>query len=170
MTPDLLVRLTQGLLDCVCEALEQTTCGCPGRAFLSAGNVAWDQCCATGQLWVGVDRLYAYDRFPTPATGIMTCAPPLAVDITIGILRCAPTLDEQGNAPTAEKLTLSAAQVQEDQYAITNGVICCLSEHSRLQPWVLGGQRPLGPQGACVGSELKVIVALVDPPPGCRDC
>ena len=170
MTPDLLVRLTQEILDCACSALEKTACGCPCHAFVASGAVAWDRCCADGQLWVGVDRVYAYGgQFPAPA-GVTTCVPPLAADLSIGILRCAPTMSDQGDPPSAEALTASAAQVNEDAYVLMNGVMCCLAEHGRARPFVIGGQRPLGPAGGCVGSSLAVTVVLTDPPPGCADC
>lgn len=169
MTPDLLVRLTQELLDCACSALEKTACGCPCRAFVAAGAVAWDSCCDGGQLWVGIDRIFAYGNFPAPA-GVATCMPPLAADLSIGVLRCAPTLNDQGEAPTAAQLTTSGAQVWEDAYAVITAIACCLGEHARARPFVMGNQRPLGPAGACVGSELKVTVALTDPPPGCTTC
>jgi hypothetical protein len=170
VTPDLLTRLTQELLDCTCAALEKTACGCPCYAFVSAGTVAWDKCCDGGQLWVGIDRIYAYDRFPAPATGAIMCSPPLAADIVIGVLRCAPTLSDQGEPPSAEALSASSAQVYEDAYAVVNGVLCCLVPTQRERLFVMGNQRPLGPQGGCVGSELRLTVALVDPPPGCEDC
>ena len=169
MTPDLLVRLTQELLDCACSALEKTACGCPSRAFVAAGAVAFDSCCDTGQLWVGIDRIFAYGNFPAPA-GVVTCSPMLAADLTIGVLRCAPTLNDQGEAPAAQLLTGSAAQVWEDAYTVITAVSCCLAEAGKLRPFVMGNQRPLGPAGGCTGSELKVTVALTDPPPGCGDC
>lgn len=169
VTPDLLVRLTQEILDCACSALEKTACGCPCHAFVASGAVVFDRCCDDGQLWVGIDRIYAYGNFPAPA-GVATCMQPLAADLTIGILRCAPTMNDQGEPPTAEVLTLSAAQVHEDGYVLMNGVMCCLAEHARARPFVIGSQRPIGPQGGCVGSELKITVALTDPPPGCVDC
>jgi len=168
--PDLIVRLTQELLDCCCSALEKTACGCPGRAFVSAGAVAHDDCCACdGQLWVGVERVFAYDRFPAPA-GMLTCLPPLAADIVIGVIRCAPTVDDNGNPPTVDALNASSAQVYEDAYAVMNGVLCCLAPTSKARPAVIGNQRPVGPAGGCVGTELRLTVALVDPPPGCEAC
>lgn len=170
MTPDLLTRLTQELLDCACSSLEKTQCGCPSRAFVAVGTVAWDSCCDGGQLWVAVDRIFPYGQFPGPISGALNCAPPLAADIVIGILRCAPTLNDQGEAPTAEALSLSAAAVLEDAYTLETGILCCLAEHARARPFVVGNQRPLGPTGGCVGMELRLTVALVDPPPGCRDC
>jgi hypothetical protein len=170
VTPDLLERLAQSLLDCACTALEATTCGCPCHVFISAGAVAWDRCCDDGMLWVGIDRLYAYERFPAPATGAVMCMPPLAADLTISVLRCAPTLSDQGDAPSVEALTTSSAQVYEDAYAIITAVVCCLAPYARARPFVIGNQRPLGPSGGCTGTELRFTVALTDPPPNCEDC
>lgn len=170
MTPDLIVRLTQELLDCACVALGKTSCGCPGRAFVAVGTVDQSQCCSDGQLWVAVDRIFAYDRFPAPA-GVINCMAPLAADISIAILRCAPTGNDAGDAPTCRELNDSSAQAYEDAYVIMNGVMCCLAEAGKMRPFVVGAQRPLAPSnGLCVGSTLAVTVALTDPPPGCRDC
>jgi len=167
--PDLIVRLTQEVLDCCCSALEKTICGCPDRAFVSAGAVAWDRCCDGGQLWVGVERVFAYDRFPAPAT-VVNCMPPLAADLVVGILRCAPTVNDQGEAPSCDALSASAAQVYEDAYAVVNGVLCCLVPTHKERLFVMGAQRPVGPAGGCVGTELRLTVALVDPPPSCETC
>jgi hypothetical protein len=161
--PDLVVRLTQEILDCACAALEKTACGCPSRALVSVGAVAWDSCCDGGQLWVGVERIFAYNQFPVPATTVM-CMPPLAADLVVGVLRCAPVMTDQGDAPSPEVLTASAAQIYEDAYTVNSAVLCCLSEHHRARPFVMGPQRPVGPAGGCVGTELRFTVALTDPP------
>jgi hypothetical protein len=118
---------------------------------------------------VGVERLFAYNAFPAPA-GPVNCYPPLAVDLVVGVLRCAPTVNDQGEAPTCEALGESSARVYEDAYAVATGILCCLVPDHKLRPFVMGAQRPVGPAGGCAGTETRFTVALVDPPPGCQDC
>lgn len=160
MANDPISDVAQALLDCVCADLADGECGCPCWAFIANGAVAWDHCCDDGQLWVSVDRVYPYGIFPSAPTSRIACAQPIAVDYTIGILRCAPVSDDQGNPPTPEQLTASGIQVTNDMYTIMNSVICCLDNMGQRRLFTIAGTRPLGPSGGCVGSALTVTVAV----------
>jgi hypothetical protein len=164
ITAGLVSDFAKELLVCVCEALEETSCGCPECAYVVTGPPAWDHCCNGGQLTIGVDRIFAYERFPTPAATPYTCMLPLAADFTVTVLRCAPVPDENGNPPTAEELTTAASQVMEDMYAVMQGVMCCMAPTQKCRQFQMGSQRPVGPQGSCQGSALTLSVALPDPP------
>lgn len=162
---DRLGLLADTLLDCACEALAQTTCGCPNCSFVAVGTVAWDNCCDGGQLWVTVDRMFPYERFPSPATGApVLCGTQLAADLVITVLRCAPQPDENGNAPSPEVIQVAALGIYEDMEAVMSGVLCCLSPTKKCRPFVITSHRPLGPAGGCQGSELRLTVALPDHP------
>lgn len=165
---DRLGKLTEALLDCACEALSQTRCGCPDCRFVAAGTVAWDRCCDGGQLWVGVERLFTYERFPTPIATPTNCSAQLAADLTVTVLRCAPVPDENGNAPSPAVLSAAALGIYEDMEAVMRGVLCCLHPGRKCRPFVITGHRPLGPMGGCTGSEMRLTVAVPDRP--CPPC
>lgn len=177
------------LLACVCAALDEAATvvegqpKCPDCAScVVPGQPAWDSCdapCATGggsrgQLSVNVARIYAstQDTFPAESRvvqGLRGCVlPPLtAVELVVTLLRCAPTVNEEGCAPTCEELTAAARILHTDMASVYNGLLCCLpgtQPGRRLgRLFVMGAGRTLGPDGGCVGLEQRVTVAL----PGC---
>lgn len=159
----------QELLDCACEALTlHAPEGCPERACVYNGGVevAFDDCCA-GQLWVAWGRTYSTEVFPeqrpenTSSRKCFSQGHMLAIDFEIGIVRCAPTIDDYGTPPSCEQIEASALQMHQEAYIILRAVTCCLAE------WVTQGhdavwteQIPAGDEGTCVGSVLKVTVGL----------
>ncbi|GAA2948141.1 hypothetical protein GCM10010518_38730 [Kitasatospora cinereorecta] len=155
--------------------------GCPCRACVVPGTVAWDSCedpCsdqqAGGQLSVSVVRIYSStnDSFPTESRvvqGVKGCAlPPVtAVELAVTLLRCAPTFTEQGCPPDCTDLGTAARVLHVDMVTVYNALLCCLpgtAPHLRRgRRFVLGPSKTVGPEGGCVGLEQRVTVAL----PGC---
>jgi hypothetical protein len=181
-------EVAEAVLACVCAALEETAAtvagqpGCPCRACVVPGQPAWDECgndaCGDGggQLTVHIARVFPSRTFPAEdrggqeaVRGLRGCAPPptTAMELVVTLLRCAPTLDEQGCPPTCEELQASARILHTDMVTIYSALECCIAGTAptrRGRRYVLGGQRVLGPQGGCVGVEQRAIVAL---PPVC---
>ncbi|WP_369387925.1 hypothetical protein AB5J72_10175 [Streptomyces sp. CG1] len=179
--------LAEAVLGCVCAALDATAedverqPGCPGRACVVPGAAAWDSCddpCgssdgAGGQLTVNVARVYPsnLNSFPSqeqPVLGVHGCTPPsiTAVELVITLLRCAPTMSEDGCPPSCEELSSASRILHVDTVTVGNALLCCLPQTGtgrRGRKFVIGGQRTIGPEGGCVGLEQRVIVAL----PGC---
>lgn len=155
--------LAAHLLGCVCEALEETTCGCPEWRAVVAGQPSWDVCCE-GQLYVAVENVYPSLVFPAATAEPVRCGAPLAATLVVGIARCAVSMDDRGNPPTCEAQSSQAVRVYEDAEAVMRGTICCLAELSRDALSVVGAQSFIGPSGGCVGSELRVSVQLVTLP------
>ena len=128
-----------------------------GRASLYPGaEIAYDDCC-DGQVWV---RLISLTPAGNP-TATRTTANPCGVlmwaaTIGIGALRCAATLDDQGNAPTPAQLTADTHQMTADAAALSQAIQCCLTpqvNRATILRW-----DPLGPSGGCVGGEWTVTV------------
>lgn len=163
-TPDLLTIYAEEIRACVCAALEETECGCPCRNGITVGETAWDDCCA-GQLWVAVERVYPMRNFPEQELGVITCGADYAADFVIGHLLCAPTVKDDGSAPTAPEIATSAAKVYEAAFAILNSLACCLLVAHRHRKFRILEQRFLGPEGGCVGSQTRFTLELIDPPP-----
>ncbi|RPK58364.1 hypothetical protein EES44_24270 [Streptomyces sp. ADI96-15] len=187
LTPLALHDLTEVVLACVCAALQDTADqvdgqpGCPCRACVVPGAVAWDSCddpCGGkgdgGQLSVNVVRMFPTNPFPTEdrsVQGARNCQPPTttAVELAVTLLRCAPTVTELGCPPSCEELGDAARILHVDAVTVFNALYCCLPGTGggrRGRKFVMGQQRTIGPEGGCVGVEQRVIVAM----PGCAPC
>ncbi|MDX2643482.1 hypothetical protein PV341_07815 [Streptomyces sp. PA03-1a] len=189
LTPLALHDLAESVLACVCAALETTAAeiegqpGCPDcGACVVPGSPAWDRCddpCSEattgGQLSVNVARIYPSTTFPAEdreVRGLRGCTPPptTAVELVVTLLRCAPTLHENGCPPSCDELADAARILHIDQVTVYNAMLCCLPGtepgRRRGRKFVLGASRTVGPEGGCVGFEQRVTVAL----PGCSPC
>ncbi|MEU4406186.1 hypothetical protein AB0F88_16820 [Streptosporangium sp. NPDC023963] len=165
--------LAAELLGCFCAALEESTAGAACRCSLLAGaNVAADLCCdcgdGNGQAWVRVAEIW-----PTTATWPQRLAQmekcPLnlwAVELEMGAYRCAAKIDNRGRFPSAARLTRDAEVVMDDAAAMRRAANCCFrtSEAARqsARRFIVGGWRPLGPEGGCVGGQMSVTVSAYD--------
>jgi hypothetical protein len=138
-------------------------CVVPGAA------IAWDDCC--GQLAVAVSRTYLSDNFPLEfAAGPQQlgagspCGPAwLVAELAVQVVRCAPTLDDAGNPPSCIALDTSAQETLADAWLVRRAVTCRLAQLAdvdQLVDYRVGAQLLLGPEGACVGSQLPVLVCL----------
>jgi len=192
LKPTALDDLAQLVLACVCAALDETAAkvdgqpGCPDcRTCVVAGAPAWDDCDSPcdggsgGQLTVNISRMYPTTNFPTEdreVRGLRTCTPPplTAVDVVVTLLRCVPTTDEGGCAPTCGELAEAARVIHIDAVTVYNAMLCCFpttGTRRRGQRYVLGQSRILDPQGGCGGIEQRITVALdgcgcpTEPPP-----
>lgn len=158
--PDLLwtrlVTLT-GCLEATLSHYEAPTC----RVFVAPGGPpAWDVCCdcheGEGQAWVQVDRVYATDNFPAEQTGANRCRPAeFAAVIRMGVLRCAATVDDQAEIPSADRLIADAWKVQRDRVAMYDALTCCFLDDADPGTYVVGPWTPLGPAGGCVGGTIE---------------
>lgn len=169
MVADLVLPRAESLLSCVDEALrdyDAPTC----RSFLAPGGPpAWDVCCdcgtGDGQLWVQVAEAFPTDDFPSPVAGANRCPPSgFGARLVVGILRCAAVVDDQGRAPSSERLTADALKVQRDRAIVYEALRCCYLVDADPGTYQIGSWTPLGPQGGCVGGAVNVTVAA----PACR--
>lgn len=166
-TPDLFYLIAQEVLDCACEALtgQDASCPCPCRKFVTVGQPVWDQCCDGGQLAVFMERVYVASTFPAANNTAITCAAPLIGEFTLQLIRCVPTMDDQGHPPTPDDLTASAQAIYSDMYITFRAVLCCLAAYRKYRNFTMRDGRFVGPQGGCAGFEIKFAVELTDPIP-----
>lgn len=140
------------------DALAATDEGAPNRSCVyNGGQVAADDCC-DGQLYGRWERTYLTKNFPTPLIDAMRCTggTMLGVELAVGILRCAPTLHDDGTPPTCDEIAESAQLLHIDAATIMEAVVCTL-EDNEIE-WVFRSQGPLGTEGGCVGSEIQFTV------------
>lgn len=161
-----LLPLAQILLDCVVETL--AIGGLPvRRAGLVPGrDVAWDDCCGDasgeGQAWVALGEIRPQ---PSPNAGAtQSCSWEYAADLLIGVMRCVPSLGQNGEIPAAGDLDDAASKLFRDASLVRSAILCCWVERARLDrgDWEIGRYTPLGPQGACAGGQTLVTVRFSD--------
>lgn len=142
------------------------------RSFVAPGaQVPWDVCCGCsagveGQAWVAVERVYPVAPFPQQDSGAQRCHPSeYAADLVVGILRCAHTVDDQGEPPAAATVTADAGKVARDRKLMLDTLLCDFAGvDADPGTFRLGFWQPLGPSGGCVGGSWTATVAL----PACR--
>jgi len=129
------------------------------------GELAWDECC-DGLLGVSAPRTYFSEEFPAEAEGTIgiICQPPYEVgEFTVTVLRCAPQPNGQDTSPTAADLDASAALLLQDMAETSDkvaAVLCSLKASDLISDYMLTPAEAAGPEGACVGVNLRVLVGL----------
>jgi hypothetical protein len=137
----------------------------PARSSVVPGAIAWDEC-DCGLLAVSVAQIFLSDTFPDQLAnkaGTRCDAAWEVGEFVLQIIRCAPQPEDGKLAPTTPALDASAQEVLRDAYELLLGASVKLCQMSDAQDIVDFIMRPLtaqGPSGACVGSELRVFVAL----------
>lgn len=168
---NLLNQILNEILVCACEVLDQglggepgARCGCPCRAFVTVGSPVWDieSCCSDGQLAVYVKDIFPFSNFPSRNGEANICSPSLAANVSVQLLRCWPTMAEDGTAPTGPAIQQASEDLYRDMYLLTWGLVCCLKTNSRRRKYILNGSRPVGPQGGCAGIEVDFTIELLD--------
>jgi hypothetical protein len=138
----------------------------PRRVCVVPGGIAWDECeCNGGQLAVTLTRSYMADSFPLQAIKPQwnNAAGYIIMEFVVQIIRCAPNMDDQGNPPSCDSLDKSAQAVLVDAYevmCVTASTLAAMTTVD-IDDYVLYDQVFVGPEGACVGSELKFAVQVL---------
>lgn len=114
------------LADCLCAEI---TASVPPVCFcgvLPGGQLVLDWCgCdgdACGMAWV---RITGIVPNLGSATATTVCLTTLRATIEVGIARCAPTLDDQGNPPGVAEQLAAAEQQAADMAAMLRAILCC---------------------------------------------
>lgn len=166
-----------GIGQCVADGLEvDSVAGLPCRTCLAvAGTIVADDCSCTcgdddtrnGQMAVNVLRIYPSATFPTPATDDgrqSRCGVGfLVAEIHVQVHRCVHTMTDAGTAPTCDELLQDAVVWHSDAAAVRKAVGCCLIDMKAAQTirdFSVGETVPLGEEGGCTGSDLRVLVAI----------
>lgn len=151
------------LASCLCEQIRKDDLPEPCFCGVLPGQlVAYDYVgvCEQqdGMAWTRLATSYPAAGVGRVDQNISNCGSGIGVEIELGVLRQAPTLQEGGEPPT-EAMQLESVRVQMgDMLAMWRAVNCCFSEKGT--DYILQGYRPFGPQGFAVGGSFTVMVAL----------
>lgn len=180
--PLAIYQVAENLRECVSQRLEDTPDGSPDRSCVVVGQIAWDDC-ECGQLIVAIGETFFSSNFPgrgnsPPAPpGGRRCGPPImVVQYTISMLRCAPSGRDDHHPPKCSELSDAAQVAVRDAHAILWGAQCCLRAWSKshdqdvsISDFLITGQRFVGPEGMCQGSETSIQVGLINACPPCDE-
>lgn len=161
-TPDL-TTVMDSLTECVCAALEsidRPTCHCGLTIGVPAQGVG--ACCecddtAGGNVASFLERVYPAD----PTTWEQTspqypCRDNVtAADISVTVIRCYPSLDEQGNMPGLDVTTDYAHNLNTDMSAVWTALKCCGTKLVIRDSAVESD-----PEGGCSGFVIRVSVLV----------
>lgn len=136
------------------------------RAGVVPGRIAWDGC-DCGALYVSVGIVHPSETFPEQR-GVAdisdACGAPYEVaEIIIQLMRCAPMPQGQNLSPSPEDLDISAQIVRQDGYEAmraANLKLCTMRDTAEIENFIIDTQQAAGPQGGCVGTELRLRVGL----------
>lgn len=155
------IVILDALRACLCSTLtarEDPPCWCG----IVPGPVAYPDYCGCGgegcgMAWARLDRIYPSTKFPAPDSTAATCATPLAAVLEVGVLRCWPTIQEGGKAPTVDAMANATMRATADAVSLFKAVRCCteVTDH----PYLLGVYLPQD-AGDCGGGRLTVTVSL----------
>jgi hypothetical protein len=167
--PDKLFPQLQILLDYLLVALAE----CDRMVCRSSVNVesevVWDNCCTCdlgagvtgdGQAWVNVASIAA---LTTMTNGQITkCGNTYEATVTVGVVRCAATLADDGSPPDEDVLTAQAQNILQDRAITTRAIRCGLGSVIEPDDWTMGEWTVLGPNGGCVGGLQTFTLRFAD--------
>lgn len=145
------------LLCCVQDALVQNDRDPITTSYVAAGQIAWDDCC--GMLVVAPERIYRSISFPDEATGMEYCYDgTIAHEMLVLLVRCAPTVDSSGRAPTQAALNEAYQSLMEDAAVVWNALVCCDLPDDWQRANV--SQQFTGADGGCIAVETRLIIGI----------
>lgn len=161
--------IVTGIGQCVVDALDQTPAGAPDRQclLLPTISIPWDNCYGDcGQVALAIQSVYGSWRFPTAAEAKdwQPCGPEYQViQAIVQVVRCVPTMDDQGNPPPCADSLAAAITLENDRTAVRQALACCLNDlksGNRISGWSLQPSITVGEQGGCAGVETPFLFGL----------
>lgn len=138
-------------------------CGVPvDKTGIVHGAIVWDECCE-GYLFLRVIQTNVTNPFPQPSETPTTCVRILGTQVEIGILRCAPMMDDNGNPPSDAVQSAFAYEMIVDKSILYN-VLVNHNPDWAAYPLVIGSWNPLDIEGGCGGGTWSfwIDVTLCD--------
>lgn len=162
-------EILHDLRHAVADRLEREETGLPNRVcIVPGGGAAWDEC-DCGQLALFITRNYASNSFPNQAGFTLepACTTYDVAEVTVQVVRCVPSQTDDG-PPTCDALDEATRLQEVDAYAVRDAARCHLDAVVRTQTtpltdWFIRDQTRIGPEGGCAGSELHLVIGVIDP-------
>lgn len=150
-----LVGLAHQVLDIVAGAVVDT----PARRYVTQSLPAFD--CA--ELVVGVDSIVGHDGDASvETTGLITCLTMQAANLSVWLVRCVPTVADDGTAPTVADMEASADMLLADPLDMFNALVAAYfaGELAGCSGLAMLGWQAVESSGGVGGGTLRVRVDL----------
>jgi hypothetical protein len=166
---DAFYTVLQQVRDVNATALVNTLGGAPARVGIVPGAIAWDECETCGVLALSLVRTFLSDEFPVEtaeslSTGSLQGAL-LCADMVLQVVRCAPQPDGvTAVAPAVAALDFAGRVIVQDAYTVVCTTLSTLNgllSTGDIEDFLMRPLAVMGPEGACVGSELSFAVAVM---------
>lgn len=122
--PDDLFNALVEFFNVCCTALSTTPAGCPECSFVAEGPPPFDVLPSL-MVWVGGPALgdtFALQPALAPGHRVAVMGEVNLISMTAAIIRCAASMDEEGDLPSAAEHTAVTRQINADLWAIWNHV------------------------------------------------
>jgi hypothetical protein len=162
---DLYAAMVEFFDACV-RALADTPDGAPECRYIAEGAPAWDVCPCLVVHCGGADIGQTFPLQPALATAhrVAVQGEVDLIVLTATILRCAPSLDDQGHLPTPESHALAAQQTSADLWAIWNHLKTEFRAEVIFAPktreFAFEPAISVNPGGGCAGWQIPLRVQL----------
>lgn len=163
-----LVDAGQHILDTLVDGLTAEGIVVPERRFLHTGEIAYDfvgtNC---GEAFIVSWAAAFQGGLGEGGEGVnpIRCSMPLSAQFTIALLRCVPTVNSQGKAPTAEALDASGENLMIEAWTLNKVIVEKAVDKTLIQlPIVdaaIGGSLPVGPDAALGGVTVQLFVGIL---------
>lgn len=128
--------------------LTQTRAGEADRVFVSPHPEPVIEFCSNGTAYVGVRQV-------TPTAPAKKCASTWRLDLTVGVHRCFPVMEDNGPPPEVE-VDSAARDLCDDLEAMRRAVDAAFAG----QAWTINSWTSVPPQGGAHGSRMAVSVEV----------
>lgn len=156
----MLSRSTHDLAQYLLTTVETALVDC-GRdpihlRYVAAGSIAWDDCC--GMLVVAPERTFRSVTFPAEATEQELCfGGYLAVEFLVLLVRCVPTVDDRGRAPSQAQLQSAYTGLLEDAAVVYNALTSPIPDYMVRSAVA---QSFGGAEGGCISVETRLTLGI----------
>lgn len=156
---DVVGIIVTGAGQAVSDDLDENGYPVARTCLMVPGAIAWDNC-DCGQLAQTVNSVVHSNNFPTPAadTPQTPCGPnQMVVNVTLSLVRCVSTVDDNGTSPSCANLLGDALQLERDRYLAIVALRCYLRDlydDNLLIGYSIGAATSVGPEGMCAGVEI----------------
>jgi hypothetical protein len=151
----------ESLAECLCEAVGSDLCFCgliPGEGVIETYSTGCDDVC--GMAYVRLASATPGNSLSSVANVAQqpgNCQQGLLVPLEIGVFRCFPPPDQDGNPPDAATMLAITEQQIDDMMAMRRAVACCADSRDI----VLGTYSPIGPEGLSIGGFWTLTLMVV---------
>jgi hypothetical protein len=140
------------LCDCLCQQITASNlpepCFCGVLPGVQVALDEIDQCALqSGMAWVRLAGMAPQAGIGIANINPIICPTPMNFTVEVGIIRCSPTMDEQGTPPDVAEWTDAVDLQMADRQAMVRAMVCCLG----TKGWTMDSYIPIGPTGGVVG-------------------